>query len=139
MPDWKIGDVRITRVLETLALARAIQEGVVPATVDALRARTGGAVRAFVGPHIRVDGYEFGVPELDAVAQVAGEQVRGRTADGRPALDMTAAVCAVLDAAGVEGIEVDDADTADPAWFSHRTRGDRERQVTAAWLEPVDD
>jgi copper oxidase (laccase) domain-containing protein len=28
-------------------------------------------------------------------------------------------------------------DTSNPAWFSHRTRGDTGRQVTVAWREPT--
>jgi YfiH family protein len=116
---------------------RGIVEGVIPAAATALRAIAPGEVSAVVGPHIRPAHYAFGPQELDAVAAVAGDAVRSITHDGEPALDMTAAVRAVLADVSVAAVEVIDADTADPEWFSHRVRGDRQRQVTAAWLEEV--
>ena len=115
---------------------RGVVEGVIPAAVAELRALGGGEIRALVGPHIRAENYAFGEHELDVVAAVAGEAVRSTTRDGRPALDMTAAVSAVLAGCGVDAIEVLDDDTAEPGWFSHRVRADPERQVTVAWLEP---
>lgn len=116
---------------------RGVVEGVIPATMSALRTHTGGEVHAFVGPHIRAAHYEFGEDDLEAVVAVAGPSARSRTASGAPALDMTAAVRSVLSATGVTVVDVAADDTADPRWFSHRTRGDRERQVTAAWIEGV--
>lgn len=121
---------------------RGVVEGVIPTAVAAVRGRTtdsdaSPAVHAFVGAHIRAAHYAFGAAELDAVAAVAGDDVRGVTVDGDPALDMTVAVRSVLEKAGVVSIEIIDDDTADPAWFSHRRRSDGERQVTAAWLEPI--
>ena len=98
-----------------------------------------GDVHAFVGPHIRAAHYEFGSEELGEVATVAGEGVRSHTVDGVPALDMTEAIRFVLEHAGVASVDVLDADTAEPGWFSHRTRADPERQVTTATLERIDD
>lgn len=114
---------------------RGVVEGVLPAAVAALREIAEGEVRAFVGPHVRPSHYAFGERDLDAVAAVAGHGVRSITHDGEPALDMTAAARSVLTDAAVVSIEIIDADTADADWFSHRIRGDRERQVTAAWME----
>ena len=116
---------------------RGIVDGVVPATVDAMRKDGSADIHAFVGPHIRSGHYAFGSAELALVAAVAGDEVHGHTLDGQPALDMTAAVDAVLRHAGVDVIERLDADTAAPQFFSHRVRSDRERQVTVAWLEAV--
>jgi len=116
---------------------RGVVSGVIPAAVAELRSRTSGDVHAFVGPHIRAPHYEFGADELAEVAAVSGEGVRGRTLDHRPALDMTAAVGAALADAGVSAIDLSDDDTAASGWFSHRVRGDKQRQVTAAWLEPL--
>lgn len=119
---------------------RGVVEGVIPAAVAAVRERAESSVaaipvRAFVGPHIRPAHYAFGEGDLRLVAAVAGDQVRSSTGAGEPALDMTTAVTAVLEASGVTGIEVTDDDTADAGWFSHRVRGDRERHVTVAWIE----
>ncbi|MEZ5244405.1 MAG: polyphenol oxidase family protein [Acidimicrobiales bacterium] len=116
---------------------RGVVEGVIPAATAALRSRASGDITAFVGPHIRASRYAFGARDLDAVAAVAGEGVRSITHDGEPALDMTAAVRSVLAGERVGIVEMLDADTADSGWFSHRVRGDRERQVTVAWLETV--
>ena len=49
-----------------------------------------------VGPCIHAECYEFGVDDLDRVAAVAGPQVRSRTSDGSPALDLRAGIAHVL-------------------------------------------
>jgi len=115
---------------------RGVVGGVIPAAVAALRNRTEGEIHAFVGPHIRAAHYEFGPEELEEVVAVVGQSARSETLDGKPGLDMTAAVRATLAELGINSVEVCTDDTADSAWFSHRVRGDRERQVTVAWLEP---
>jgi hypothetical protein len=118
---------------------RGVVAGVIPTTITAVQAHTDvdGDLHAFVGPHIRAPHYAFGSDDLESVVAVAGSTARAETTAGTPALDMTAAVRSVLSSAGVASIEVVDDDTADPGWFSHRTRADRERQVTTAWLEEV--
>ena len=114
---------------------RGVVEGVIPEAIAALGSPSPSTMTAFVGPHIRAAHYAFGTADLETVAAVAGDEARATTEDGLPALDMTAAVRSVLARCGVSSIEVVDADTADDAWFSHRVRGDRQRQVTVAWLE----
>lgn len=116
---------------------RGIVEGVIPTAVQELRRRTGGPVRALLGPVIRPHAYEFGEAELARVEAVAGPAVRASTSEGAPALDMAAAVGAVLAACGVDEIVDLGLDTADERYFSHRVRGDSGRQVTAVVLEPV--
>ena len=120
---------------------RGIVAGVLGAVVDALHraapgcARTG--LRAVVGPAIRPSHYEFGEPDLAAVATAAGRDVAGVTSWGAPALDLVAAVRGALGEAGVE--EVDDLgfDTAHDDFYSHRVRGDQARLATAVRLEPA--
>jgi purine-nucleoside/S-methyl-5'-thioadenosine phosphorylase / adenosine deaminase len=121
---------------------RGIVAGVIPAALDALRCRTASDIHAYLGPHIGPSTYEFGEADLDLVESVVGDSVRSISAAGRASLDLGAAVRAQCCAAG--GVTVDHldaeglgADTAGPGWFSHRIRGDRERQVTVAWLEPT--
>ncbi len=115
---------------------RGIVSGVIKNTVDLIReAGATDPLSAYLGPCIRTESYEFGEADLDLVAAVAGECVRGTTADGRPALDMGAAVAAALSASGVEQFFDTGFDTSEVGYFSHRMRGDIQRQVTVAWIE----
>jgi YfiH family protein len=118
---------------------RGIVEGVLPAAVQAVQDRSAGPVRALLGPVIRSASYAFGERDLAEVQAVAGPGVRGITRDGEPALDMAAAAKLVLADAGVVDLMDLGLDTADTAFYSHRTRRDPERQVTVAWLERIDD
>ncbi|MFT5201090.1 MAG: YfiH family protein [Candidatus Aldehydirespiratoraceae bacterium] len=118
---------------------RGIVEGVLPAAVQAVQDRSAGPVRALLGPVIRPASYAFSERDLAEVQAVAGPCVRGVTRDGEPALDMAAAVKSVLEEAGVVELIDLGLDTADAAFYSHRTRHDPERQVTVAWLERTDD
>ncbi|MDE0607020.1 MAG: polyphenol oxidase family protein [Acidimicrobiaceae bacterium] len=121
---------------------RGIVEGVIGATFDVLRRLGGEEVHALLGPCIAPASYQFGRADLDLVAAVVGDCVRSRTADGSLALDLPAAVSAQCNMAGVSSFSVvgppDSAkpfDTAGSRWYSHRTRGESERQATVAWLE----
>ena len=116
---------------------RGLVAGVVAATVDALGALGGGDPHAVIGPCIRPAAYEFGPEPLALVEAAVGGPVRARTADGRLALDMGSAASRALRAAGVSSITDAGFDTADQNWFSHRVRGDEERQVTAVRLVPA--
>lgn len=116
---------------------RGLAAGVLPATVDAMRARGAGPIAAYLGPCIRPACYEFGPGDLDAVAATLGEHVRATTSAGAPALDLPAAVRASLAAAGVGELVEDGTCTAcSSAHWSHRAGTDRERQAVVAWLRP---
>ncbi|MCY3617121.1 MAG: polyphenol oxidase family protein [Acidimicrobiaceae bacterium] len=118
---------------------RGIVAGVIGRVVDGVRrASPPGRVtdlRAVIGPVIRPSSYEFGVDDLAAVAAAAGCDVSGSTSWGTPALDLGVAVLGALNAAGVRDVEDLGFDTARDGFFSHRVRGDRGRQATAARLE----
>ncbi len=118
---------------------RGIVAGVIGHVVEGVRrASTAGAVtdlRAVIGPVIRPSSYEFGAEDLAAVGAAAGCHVASATSWGAPALDLCAAVLGALDAAGVSDVEDLGLDTARGGFFSHRARGDRGRQATAARLE----
>jgi YfiH family protein len=118
---------------------RGLAAGVVEATAAALdEIGPAGEIRATIGPCIRVECYAFGPDDLDRVAAVLGDGVRGTTSTGAPALDLTAAVGAALERAGVTEVADDGSCTAcGRQWFSHRARRDRGRQAAVAWLEPV--
>ena len=109
---------------------RGIVAGVVPAAIEAMRSLGATDIRAVLGPCIHAECYEFGPDELDRIAAVLGDGVRGTTAQGSPALDVPAAVRAL-----VPWVEDESVCTAcSPAHWSHRARGDEERQAVVAWL-----
>ena len=81
---------------------RGLRAGVVERTVEVMLALGAIEVNAALGPCIRAECCPFGVAELDEVAAILGDAVRGTTADGAPALDLPAAVSAALARAGVK-------------------------------------
>ncbi len=113
---------------------RGLLAGVVEATAATMRTLGATAVRGAVGPTIHAECYEFGPADLDTVAARLGDGVRGRTASGRPALDLPAAVGVALDRAGIEPVPGVDACTAcSGSYYSHRARGDTPRQALVVW------
>ena len=114
---------------------RGVVAGVIPAAVAALRRCGRGEIEALLGPLIRPGHYEFGESELAAVVEMVGDRARATTVDGRPALDLAAAVTSSLTRAGVTSIDDLGLDTFAPAYFSHRCRGDVGRQASTVWLE----
>lgn len=114
---------------------RGLAAGVLDAAVDVVRAGDAAVrVRAVLGPCIHPCCYEFGADDLAAMTRRFGSRVGGRTADGRRALDMPAAVRAALAALDVE---LEDRSMCTGChgdrFFSHRVRGERQRQVMAVW------
>jgi len=125
---------------------RGIAAGVIKAVVDGVRFLAGHtccrrpthSIRALLGPMIRPGSYEFGPDDLAAVSAVTdGREIGALTDWGTCALDLAAAVRGALRAAGVADIEDLQLDTADRMFFSHRVRGEPQRQVTAARLGPA--
>jgi copper oxidase (laccase) domain-containing protein len=100
-------------------------------------------VRAVLGPCIHPCCYEFGEPDLDVVATryegSAPRPLRAATRDGRPALDVPAAVAGALAACEAELVATSPTCTAcgDAPLFSHRARGDTGRQAMVVWLEEL--
>jgi polyphenol oxidase len=109
---------------------------VVHAAAAALRAAAPGPYRAVLGPCIHAGCYEFGAAELDQLIERFGPAVAGTTAAGGRALDLPTAVRAALSA---ESIPLDDhashCTACGDRWWSHRARGDIERQALVAWIE----
>jgi YfiH family protein len=114
---------------------RGLEHGVIPAAVAQLRSIGNGPVRAYLGPCIRPARYEFGATDLARLVERLGRDVAGRTHDGRPALDIPAAVRAALREAGVDELVDGGACTASSdAFFSYRRDGVTGRQATIVVL-----
>jgi YfiH family protein len=115
---------------------RGIEAGVLEATVAAMRALGARTIAATLGPCIHPECYEFGADDLARLTSRYGHGVRSRTTAGVPALDVPAIVTAALADVGVALDVRSSACTAcGGSWWSHRARGDRERQALAVWLE----
>lgn len=130
----------------TVAAAHAgwkgLEAGVLESTVRRLREFDGAAsITAAVGPHIRASQYEFSPADLDRLARRFGPGVIGVTNDGRPALDLTAAIAGELDRLGVVVDAWSDDCTARDAdrYWSHRARQEPGRIALAAWIESADE
>ncbi len=113
---------------------RGLAAGVVESAVRHLRDRGATEISGVLGPCIHAGCYEFGVGELDLVADTYGRAVRATTTAGRPALDLVAGVAAALTAAGGRLDDVVDVCTAcGGGQFSHRARADVGRQALVVW------
>jgi YfiH family protein len=114
---------------------RGLLAGIVEASVAAVQARGTGSVRAFLGPCIRAECYEFGTDALDPFVERYGAEVAATTASGHAALDIPATVRAALAQAGVtELIDSGECTSHTPGYFSFRRDGTAARQVTVAVL-----
>lgn len=114
---------------------RGVEAGVVEATVSAMRGLGASVVDAAVGPCIHPCCYAFGDDDLDRIGRRLGPAVRGRTTAGAPALDLPAAVAAAVAAAGARLRHGHPACTGcSDGWFSHRARGEPQRQATLVVL-----
>lgn len=117
---------------------RGTEAGVLQATAASMRDLGATGIRAALFPCLHVECCEFGLEDLDRVAARLGDEVRGASTRGRPALDLPAAIAAALADAGATLTWTADACTAcDPAgrFWSHRARSDQARQAMVAWIE----
>ncbi len=118
---------------------KGLVAGVLEAAVARMRTLGAQRIRWVLGPRISAAHYEFGEADLVTMADLFGPQVRGVTADGRPALDIGAAVRSALATGGVVPFHnrSDPVCTAaSPNHFSYRRSGDSQRQVGVIWWEP---
>jgi YfiH family protein len=120
---------------------RGLAAGVIEATIGEVRGRGHGPVRAFLGPCIRPASYEFGADDLARFVAQFGPATAGRTRDGKPALDIPAAIRIVLAREGVVDFEDSSVCTADSddyfsyPYFSYRRAHETGRQATIAVLQ----
>lgn len=122
---------------------RGLYEGVIEATAVEMRRLGATEIRAWIGPCISDEHYEFSQRDLTTVALRFGPDVVAATAEGRPALDVVAAARVALRDAGVDAVDTSMAwctatsvdDDAAPRFASHRARGDLERQASAVRID----
>lgn len=117
---------------------RGLESGVLDATVAAMRSIGAGPVSWCAGPCISAERYEFGEDVLERVARRVGHEVRGRTSEGAPALDLLAGVRARMAALGAteDGDGPDECTATSGVHHSWRARRDEGRQAAAIWIEP---
>jgi YfiH family protein len=99
-----------------------VRRGVVPATVEQMRALGAEGIRAWVGPHICGGCYEVS-DQLRADVTAAVPATSATTTWGTPALDLGAGVCAQLADAGVPVVEVGGCTREDDTLHSYRRDG----------------
>jgi YfiH family protein len=115
---------------------RGLTDGVLETTVAAMRSIGASHVRAVLGPCVHRECYEFGAADLDGLVARFGPAARAVTAWGTPALDLPAAIGAVLDRVDVSLVPSHSPCTAcDTDYWSHRARGEKGRHAMAVWLE----
>ena len=109
--------------------------GVIERAVDAMRSLGASRVEAALGPCIHAECYEFGAGPLERVVAALDGAVRATTGAGAPALDLPAAVAVALRRAGAHLVHDENVCTACAAdrYFSHRARGERQRQAMVVW------
>jgi copper oxidase (laccase) domain-containing protein len=117
---------------------RGLLAGVVEATAERMRSMGATEIVGALGPCIHAGCYEFARTDLDAVAALYGDVVRGCTADGVPALDVPAGIAAALERAGARnGGGIDACTACGDGYFSHRARQDTARQALLVWSGPA--
>jgi polyphenol oxidase len=115
---------------------RGLVHGVIGRAVAAMREQGASSVVAGLGPTIHPCCYSFSPDDLESVARVVGEEARGRSAVGGPALDLPAAVRARLAELEVElVVDVDQCTACGEGTFSYRARGDEARQALYVWRD----
>ena len=122
------------RLVTTHAGWRGLSDGVIDVAVEA--AGRDPILAAVLGPLVHPCCYEFADDDRRAVERGVGAEpgaLAATTSDGRPALDVPAAVAMGLRRRGVELDVVGRCTGCDDSWFSHRVRRDHGRHATVAW------
>ncbi len=121
---------------------KGLAAGVLDVAVGLVVDRGDRVEAAVLGPCIHAECYEFGPAELEAVvrgiaddgdADGATAAIAARTATGRPALDVPAAVAWGLRRHRIRLDTIGPCTACEPRWFSHRARADTARHAVVAW------
>ncbi|MDQ3573629.1 MAG: polyphenol oxidase family protein [Actinomycetota bacterium] len=117
-----------------------LARGVIERTVETMRALGASRIEAALGPCIRAECYQFAAADLERLTARLGKSILGATRAGAPALDLPAGVAAALRRAGADIVHDEGQCTACSSgsplshpYFSHRARGETERQAMVVW------
>lgn len=116
---------------------RGLLAGVVERTVESMQSLGAAEIVAVLGACIAPRAYEFGETDLRRLTEHFGDAVAAKTATGASALDLSAlvvAACSQQDVPVVANVGSCTASNPDRYW-SHRARGDVERQAMVIWIE----
>ena len=115
---------------------RGLAAGMIDAMIERLGAHGTTIDHVVVGPSIGVECYAFSEADLTPLVEQFGSGVRGRTADGRPALDLAEGIRSALAAHSVDDVRRHGRCTAcSGEGFSHRADGDGRRLALVAWID----
>jgi YfiH family protein len=122
---------------DAVAVAHAGWKGLDAGVIEATVRELGGPFRAYVGPLIGTECYEFGTEDLARLVDRFGPHVEGRTSAGTPALDLGAAILHELER--FEPTQITQlpycTSCREDEFFSHRARQDVGRQAVLAWID----
>lgn len=115
---------------------QGLARGVVPATVERMRALGAEQLVAWIGPHVCGRCYEVPAGMREEVAAVVPESF-AETSWGTPALDVGAGILAQLTADSVEVVDVARCTLEDDALHSYRRDGAEAGRLGAlVWVRP---
>lgn len=113
---------------------RGLANGVISQAVASMRSLGATEVTAVLGPCIHAECYQFGLDDLDVVAGVLGDSVRGYDRHGQPALDIPAGVATALEQCDAHlAADAGICTACSAEHWSWRARQDTGRQVMVAW------
>jgi YfiH family protein len=117
---------------------RGLANGVIERTVEAMRARGGADITAWLGPAIGPFSFEVGEDVLAAFAHLPGASAdfapRG---NGKYLADIYALARKALAGCGVDSVAGGEWDTVrDPRFYSYRRDGVTGRMASLIWLTP---
>jgi hypothetical protein len=113
---------------------KGLIEGIIGETVAALRSLGATEIHAATSAMIHPECYEFSPADLAAAVAAFGEQLRARTADGRPAFDLPSGVREALRRAGVDTVtSLGGCSACEGGWYSWRARRDEARHGLVCW------
>lgn len=112
---------------------RGLLDGILPNTVERMRAAGAEDLRAWIGP--AVCGHCYEVPETMAEeAAAVMPALRSRTRGGTPALDLPAGAAGQLAGLGVDVVRVPGCTLESDALYSHRRSSSAGRFAGLIWL-----
>jgi len=113
---------------------KGLRDGVLGAAASLMTRHGDRVVHGFVGPHIHQCCYQFGEYDLQTMVDQFGVEARGVDQMGRDALNLEACIRQFFETRNIPLFETGECTgcSADK-YFSHRVRGERERQIVGVW------